>query len=120
MSELLGWRTTRWGMSANDVLSVMGDEIVRTDRQDFEGFYSDMIVPNSLVGEYVFEALLQMRTSDGRLGRVIVRHTADLMSPPNAVRSAVASILSERFGPPQRIGTTDVSMTAESGPRIFR
>ena len=108
MDDLLGWRSTRWGMTKTDVLNAIGsDKVTETIRQDFQHVYSELEIKYAMIGEYDFHVFFQMGVETHRLEQVLLSYDdLDLRDPEAAFRTA-KSLLSETFGKPARVGTSD-------------
>ncbi|MCA3339109.1 MAG: hypothetical protein INF90_11350 [Roseomonas sp.] len=108
MEDLLGWRSTRWGMTKADILNAIGsDKVMETNRQDFQRFYSELEIKYAKIGEFDFNVVFQMGVETHRLEQVLLSYDdLDLRDPEAAFRTA-KSLLSETFGKPARVGTSD-------------
>jgi hypothetical protein len=46
MDDLVGWQDTRWGMTEQDLIAVIGESrLCRTPKQDYKDCYSEFVIP---------------------------------------------------------------------------
>ena len=108
MNDLLGWQQTRWGMTeAEIVLAVGANRLERIERAKYQNMYADLVVPLVEVGKYRFDVIFQMDNQSDKLAQVIVTHDADPSFESTGPRDQAIEILSEKFGRPSRVGTSD-------------
>ena len=98
----------RWGMTRSELIAAVGVEHLRTTpRQLFKDAYTELIIPRVEIGRYDFEIQFQMSIAADRLQQVLIRHEGDLATEPRGAHSAALKVLTERFGRPQRVATSD-------------
>ncbi|WP_092090416.1 hypothetical protein [Bradyrhizobium brasilense] len=103
--DVPGWQSTRWGMQNTEIIAAVGSENLKIDpREQYGSFYSEISIPEVKIGEHSFHVVFQM-DGDDRLAQVLIRHDSD--REPVRAFTAAKSLLSERFGSPERQGTTD-------------
>src|SRR4051794_20679551 len=106
--DLEGWQQTRWGMIADDIIRTVGAEnLRRTERAQYAGCYAEMIIPSVPVGSYSFKVVFQMDQETHRLSNVLLQYEDLTHSDPSATFRVALKLLTERFGTPDRIGTTN-------------
>jgi hypothetical protein len=109
MNDVLGWQNTRWGMTEKEIIEAVSMENLQISQpQNFEGSYSTLSITNTKIGDFYFDVLFQMSKEDDCLIRVLIR--CEELKPdgyPARQFTAAKKILSERFGQPTRVGTTD-------------
>lgn len=108
-SDIEGWQTTRWGMTDSEIVSVVGiEKLGRIARAEYQGLYADLEIPRIDVGRYEFKVIFQMNSETDKLTQVLVQHMPeDQRSEPKDAFNTAKKLLSERFGAPERQGTSD-------------
>src|SRR5947209_7188490 len=108
MDDLLGWQQTRWGMSeAEIIVSVGKEQLKKTPRQKYQGMYSDLMIPSVDVGKIPFDIIFQMEEASNQLSQVLVSNIGDPQLGCAGAVAAARKLLTERFGTPERIGSSD-------------
>ena len=105
-TDLLGWQNARWGMLADEVLVAVGAaRVQRTERRNYQRFYSTMKIPNVPLGGLSFDVAFQMDEQSHRLRQVLITHQCDPSREPSQEASMTQTVLEERLGKPQPAGT---------------
>jgi hypothetical protein len=122
MDDVLGWQQTRWGMTNDETIAVVGSDIrkgSRTGGGDGDSWYSELSIPDVRIGEYPFFVEFQMDKFTGTLTRVMIKHDGELDKEPIGAFNTARRVLSERFGQPKRDGTSDTLVWAFSTTTIM-
>jgi hypothetical protein len=108
-TDLLGWQQTRWGMTDEEIVASVGvQQLRRTARSTSTNVYHELIIPSVDVGRYPYDVQFQMSNSTNRLIQVLLKHDAEeLSSLPTRQLDSARKLLSEKFGPPRRDGTSE-------------
>ena len=108
MDDLLGWQNTLWGMTQDEVIEVVNSRtLVECAPVDYGTLYCPMHIENTKVGPYFFEVSFLFSKKNHLLERVTVRHTDTPGTPMQVPFSVAMKVLTERFGPPAREGTSN-------------
>jgi hypothetical protein len=108
MDDLPGWQQTRWGMTESEIIEAVGSErLRRIPREVGNNWYADLTIQNVEIGRFQFDITFQMANDTHRLQQVMIRHEAPADKEPTTEFRSTMQILSERFGSPTRLGTSD-------------
>jgi hypothetical protein len=109
MDDLEGWQQTRWGMTTGEIIEAVGKENLRRveETRSFNEFYADLTIPNVAIGQYEFDVVFQMGNETDRLEQVLISYEEDPDRSPTSAFKAALKLLTEKFGSPERIGTSD-------------
>jgi hypothetical protein len=108
MDDLPGWQQTRWGMTESEIIEAVGSaRLRRIPREIGNNWYAELTIQNVEIGRFPFDITFQMANDTDRLQQVIIRHEASPNKEPTSEFRSTMQILSERFGQPQRVGTSD-------------
>lgn len=108
MEDVFGWRSTRWGMTKSEILNAVGsNNVTETARRDFESLYSELEIKSVKIGEFYFRVFFQMAAKTQRLRQVLIQYEDLNLSDPHTAFRTAEKILSEKFGKPARVGTSD-------------
>ena len=95
-------------MDETQIAEAVGTEnLVRHDRKEFQQFYSELGISDIDIAGYNFNLSFQMAKSTNTLSQVLIMHEANLDSRPKKEFDAALLVLRERFGSPQRVGTSE-------------
>jgi hypothetical protein len=99
LENLPGWRDTRWGMTAEELESALGDGATRLPgRWLYSGAYADLAVRDVELAGLIFTAYLQMNAETDRLQQVLLERRR-IGAVPAAFEQLVDSLM-ETLGPP--------------------
>ena len=106
--DVFGWQSTKWGMTELEIIDSIGNEYVfRKTREDFGKYYSELTIPIVEIGPYDFAILFQMNKLNDRLSKVLIRHDGEPDENQADAANSSRRILTEKYGVPQREGTTN-------------
>ena len=110
LEDLPGWDATRWGMTAAEVETALGERAFHLPgRWLYGGAYAELAVENIEVGGVVFTAYLQMNAETDRLQQVLLERRRIGAVP--AAFEQIIDALTQRFGPP----ATDCAQAKHGG-----
>jgi hypothetical protein len=95
--DVQGWSDTKWGMTEDQVLGVLGPQggqRVANAKEDRLGRIGAIEIPSLKIGVYEFKVSLKFK--DGGLMNVIL----SLLKRPGASYPGVKTMLIEKYGPP--------------------
>ena len=108
--DLPGWQETRWGMTAGEIETALGDKVFRlSGRWLYGGAYAELAVREVEIDGLAFTAYLQMNDKTDRLQQVLLERRR-VGALPSAFEHLIAA-LEQAFGPP----TADCAQAKSGG-----
>lgn len=118
--DVLGWQATRWGMTSEEIISIVGSaNIRRGNRKQYKGSYAELTIPDVKIETFPFDVIFQMADDNDRLHQVLITHDDLDLADPQRAFEAARRMLTERFGKPERVGTTDAWLWAFKSTYIY-
>jgi hypothetical protein len=101
LDDLPGWETLRWGMTAAEIKSALGDRVTALPgRWLYGGAYADLAVEKVDLGGLAFTAYLQMNAETNRLQQVLLERRRT-EAVPVAFEQVLDSLMAS-LGPPSK------------------
>jgi hypothetical protein len=95
-------------MTGEEIIDTVGAGMVkRSERQKYQGAYSDLWIPHVMIGPHSFKVIFQMNDETNCLNQVLLSYVDSETTNPKNVFDAAHRVLTERFGRPERVGTSD-------------
>lgn len=108
MDDLPGWQHTRWGMTESEIIEAVGSvRLLRMPREVGNNWHAELTIQNIDIGPFSFDITFQMANDTDRLQQVMIRHEAPPDEELTAQFRSTMQVLTERFGQPRRVGTSD-------------
>lgn len=120
MNDVLGWQNTRWGMTADEIISAVGlDRLRQIPLETGKDWYAELAIPDVDIGRNAFDITFQMSSETDRLKQVLIRHEDATNRPQEMQFQETLEIIAEKFGQPARIGTSNEWMWEFPTTTIF-
>lgn len=107
--DVQGWQSTRWGMTADEIVNSVGHEhLRRRPRADYTRMYANLVIEAVTIGREHYDVIFQMSKETDRLSQVLLQHQChDNRRFPSDVMNRAKQMLTERFGEAERIGAEE-------------
>jgi len=100
-SDVLGYRQTRWGMTASELREAIGDELEESaSRRDFKKYYADYHLSDIEIDGDSYQVIFQFDKETDRLAQVLLRRDCDTFAPPVLAYQSVEALLTRKYGAP--------------------
>ena len=95
-------------MTREQILENVEDtNLTEIGRIEFKDFYSDLVINNVQIGDFYFDIFFQMGNQSHTLEHVLIKCEMHSNEDPSPIIDECKTVLSERYKPVERLGTSD-------------